>query len=466
MKKRSFIAALAAVLCCTGVKAGAVGWQGEPGNSKYIKADDTPATGVLIVDDTAYSFASDGTPVGRYTGMSAGRNGIKYYADGKTYTGGWLELPSGRYYFYPSGLAATGSASIDGKEYSFDEKGRLITASDRSAYVTTGDKSVVSIGAGEKLAVNIDAPSLSDSGVIGDNVSLQRFNGVSWVKHPKNTTLSPVILIEPEIGKLESGEYKSRAGLLFTPDLYSTKLKDGHYRLAIPVNTAGTTIWVYYEFDIVRNAVSNTDSATYDIRSTKKISFTTTLAKDEFIYPEVNELFFRANGKWEPVEPKSGREIVSETSLVKGGTEYTSYLDLERYDKTALKTGRYMVYIGDGVQSEFRLTNPVDAEAVQIEAQKAGNIKINITFHCRKYEEVSVTKYGELYYNNGRKWVKVEQKKSALPGDILLESGMVYDQQMLITDYYSAKELKSGKYAIKIYTSTGEYTFAYFDLEI
>ncbi|MBR4223330.1 MAG: hypothetical protein IKR73_00810, partial [Oscillospiraceae bacterium] len=330
----------------------------------------------------------------------------------------------------------------------------------------TADKSTVTSGSAEKITVTIKADGLSNMAYIMPDVRLQRYADTSWVRVKPNTTLNPVIIGKAQLGKISETEYSRSAKLVFTPDLYADNIAPGHYRLAIPVSAGTKTITLYHEFDITKNGFSTADKQAYDIRSTQKISFETYLNKDENVYPRVNELYFREDGKWVLVSPKKGREFASGTVSAKGGSTYTSVLDLTRYDKTELKTGRYMVYVGDGIRSEFRLTNPVDVEAYQIPAQNKGNIKVRLILHCRKYDSVDITKYGELYYYSNGKWEKMESKKTYLPGDLHLEKGMVYMQDYLITDFYKARGMKSGRYAIRLYTSTGEYADVYFDLEI
>ena len=465
MKK--YIAACAAVLLCAGmsVGVGAQGWVGEEGESEYIRSNGQNATGVVVIEGKAYLFGEDGSPKGMYTGLTSDSKGLYYYEDGVMFKDGWLELDGDKFYF-EDGKAKTGKDIIDGKSCAFDSKGRLITSSNRNAYTVTADRDTVSVGSGDRMTVTVSTDIISDMAYIYPTVSLQRYSEGRWLGLKSNTDLNAVIVNSAQLGQVSEKEYRNEAQFVFTPDLYSDMLSEGHYRLAVPVAAGEKTVTLYYEFDIVKNAVTTSDKPAYDIRSTTRITFDTYLKQDEHVYPKVNELYFRENGKWVLVAPKKGKELVSETTLAKKGTTFTSTLDLTRYNRTSLKTGRYMVYVGDGIQSEFRLTNPVDVEAYQIDAQQDGNVKVRLTLHPRKYDVTEIDEYGEMYYYTGGKWLKMDKRKSKLPGGLVLEKGYVYMQDFLVTDYYKQRDLKSGKYAIRLHLTTGEYMEVYFDLKV
>ena len=103
-------------------------WYRTNGNGHFVKDPDAPASAsVLIpVDGVTYTFDNSngkllkGSFVSRYSLLY-------YYWAGEPVNDGWFTLEGNTYYAYSDGHLAKGSHVIDGKEYTFNAKGVLIT---------------------------------------------------------------------------------------------------------------------------------------------------------------------------------------------------------------------------------------------------------------------------------------------------------------------------------------------------
>ena len=93
------------------------GWSGD-----YYYVDGKKVTGIYAVDGVYYNFGDDGKNQGKYTGL--------VQIEGKWYclkfgelTGGWISFDDKWYYFNTDGSAVTGTNTISGVTYQFDERG-------------------------------------------------------------------------------------------------------------------------------------------------------------------------------------------------------------------------------------------------------------------------------------------------------------------------------------------------------
>ena len=100
------------------------GWQEIESETYYFsKVDGYMVTKSQKIGGTWYGFNSDGTLA---DGFLCDEDGTRYYVDG-IYLTRWQDIDSHRYYFYyDTGLMATGSVTIGGVDYTFSEDGRLI----------------------------------------------------------------------------------------------------------------------------------------------------------------------------------------------------------------------------------------------------------------------------------------------------------------------------------------------------
>ncbi|MBP3267393.1 MAG: hypothetical protein J6M07_03590, partial [Ruminococcus sp.] len=393
MKKIYVIPAALAVMLSCPVSAADIGWQGETGNSQYIVEDGSYARGIVIIDGTAYRFKADGSPLGRYTGICTDSGGTKYYTDGELLRNEWMQTRTSKYYFGSDGYAVTGRKEIDGSFYSFDKKGRLITASDKSSFSIKADTDKIFIGDNDIITMTVSADMLSESVYVDNAVELHKMTDNGWVRLTASGS-DPVYMAENVFGMMSDGVYTPSVTLSFTPDKFSSKLTEGHYRVAVPVVSGSGKVYLYSEFDAQPNAEVRTAKTEYDIRTTDKIELTVKLNSDSFVHPQVNELYIRKNGTWKLVEPADGKAVASEPKHLLAGSEHKAYLDLNRYDKGTLETGTYKAYIGDGISAEFMLTNPVDVTIEQAPVNDSRNVKVTVTLRSRKYDEITCKGYG------------------------------------------------------------------------
>ncbi len=103
------------------------GWNIIDGKDYYIKPNGKKATKGVTIDNIRYKFSADGVCEGRYSGWTKSSKGLRYYKNGMLLKHKWIKTKSGaRYYVDYNGYTVTGSYTVDGVDYSFDENGKLI----------------------------------------------------------------------------------------------------------------------------------------------------------------------------------------------------------------------------------------------------------------------------------------------------------------------------------------------------
>ncbi len=102
-----------------------VEWRGDP-HYAYAGADGRKVTGNRIIDGVRYVFDENGYCQGEYTGYTRSGKGRRYWKNGELVKNGWIRVKGERKYYAGSdGYFVTGTQEINGKKYSFDEKGAL-----------------------------------------------------------------------------------------------------------------------------------------------------------------------------------------------------------------------------------------------------------------------------------------------------------------------------------------------------
>lgn len=502
-KKISAAAAVCAALAVFSAFVPAVsadGWTGEPGASGYIR-DGGYVSGVEMVDGIYYNFDGTDNAPALFTGFVY-QNGKNIYirkgisTEGSSNYDGWVYYGANQYYV-KNGIAVTGTRKIGGVTYYFGDDG-VVTGTDDASADTSEDKpAAVSSGSGEKVKVQpegksawgssteiVKSLSSSDGGFTLEGNYLDMFYGKGselrldlYTNNGTQLTISSVEVQRKLKGKwARAAKTDNSAGLtisrktigssdnhsqiVITPDLYFKKQVDGLHRAILKIETAdGDSRTFQYEFNMKHNADVSCKK-NYDLVSTKSITFTSTLNTECELYPDVNELYFWDEDKWNLVLPKKD-DIVSSTETVDEGT-FESVLDLTRYDTTSLRSGKYMVYLGDDVSAEFSMTRPVDVKGVQVRTAD-GSTKVQFTFNNRGSENVTLLDYTALWKASGKSWkaltpysgadtsVKVSVSKGRYKARIVDISAMFGD-------------LSEGSYRMRILTDSGEYVYAYFKI--
>lgn len=449
------------------------GWQGIAGASPYYMKNDAYATGMIVIDGIVYVFDSNGECTGKYTGFGNKNGRRRYYQNGSLYTNGWLDLPSGTYYIYPDGSIAEGIASIDGKQYNFSSSGKLITSSSREAFSITADKKSVYLGTGDVISFTITANNISNTAAVGNSILLQRYDNGSWYSVTPGMlgsllaeeTLSTINVIG-NVGTPD--QYRSSHTIAFKPDYYVSGLKEGRYRAAVNVMTDNGITSLYQEFDMIEPVSVSTPSPVYYLNTTEKIYFTSVLNTNAMVYgPEIYDLYYYDNsGKgWVKQEPQSGKDIITVPHMAPAGNVISTYLDLTRYSRASMKSGKYRAVIGDNITCEFELKKPFEAEITEIPSsnQKIRQAAVTVT-NTNPYD-IKVNGYGELLkYENG-KWKTIPLiKGKKLDTSLEIPSKRYVTKTMTLTDYYPYTSLKKGNYCMKLPAENGGYIYAYFTL--
>lgn len=467
---------LAAVMTVNGaaeVSALSYGWQGAPGASAYYMVNDSYATGLMVIDGVTYRFSQDGSCLGTYTGFGVKNQRRRYYQNGVVFGGGWLTLPSGTYYCYSDGSLAEGIANIDGKQYNFTAEGKLITSSSKDAFTVTADKNTVYLGKGDSISFTVTANNISNAAAIQDNISIHRYENGQW--YSVKPDMLSIYSIGDSMNTLnyigtvgDPPVYRSSHTILFCPEDYSSSLRSGRYRAAINILTEKGVTTKYCEFDIVESVIASTPSSVYYINTTDKINFSAALNSDAMVYgPEIYDLYFydTSKKKWVRIDPSSGKDVITNPHFAAKGTVVNSYLDLTRYNRASMKSGNYLVVLGDGINCNFELRAPFESEITEVELSSKRVRQVKITISNRTDQDMTIKGYGELLkYQNG-KWVKVTLKKNAkLNTEMTIPALYKQSKGMVLTDYYSYSDLTKGSYCMKIPASNGGYVYAYFKL--
>ena len=116
----------------------ATGWQTVKGKTYYFGKDGAAVTDPCIIGGKWCEFLSDGSldqeASGPYTGWASSSGGRCFYKEGVKLTG-WQRFSEGlRYFGEPDGKMAVGTVEIDGKSYTFSQKGFWDGVSEPGAY--------------------------------------------------------------------------------------------------------------------------------------------------------------------------------------------------------------------------------------------------------------------------------------------------------------------------------------------
>lgn len=469
MKKinRIIAAAMAVIMCFSAsVSAAAYGWQESAGTGKYIQENGEAAKGVMYIDGVVYRFSADGTCLGRYTGIGRKNGVIRYYNDGMMFTGGWLRLPGGTYYFDESGRGAVGIVTIDGKQYNFGSDGCLKDSA--NPFAITADKEYIVLGSRETIKFTVTVDNIGGTASFGEISELHRYSDGKWYK-VKPSDEYAINDIAYMLGKVDGPyNYIGSQELYFTPEAYSDKLTTGRYRIALTIYTEEGQKRLYCEFTVLDQAAVKTSEESYDIQSTDRIDMSGYAVKAGDYYTEARDLYiFNAqSNEWDKIEPANNDLSSSVLFSAKSGDKVSAFLDLTRYSRTKLKSGTYRALIGDNITCEFRLTNPFDVSAEQNETESRRKKQITISFVNETENDITVKGYGELLRRENGKWKKISLKSGAsLDTEITIPAMHKWEKSMLLNNYYSIDSLKKGSYCMKFPVSGGGYMYAYFDLK-
>lgn len=459
-------AALAAVMCMSAVPVGAAqyGWESAEGTGRYIRHDGAAATGVMNIDGIVYRFDANGSCLGRYTGIGRKNGVIRYYQDGIMFTGGWLKLSGGTYYFDQNGVGAVGIVTVDGRQYNFGSDGRL--ADSVNPFSVTADKKLIVMGSREKIKFTFTAYNISGTAYMGEITELQRYSDGKWYK-VKPTDEYAVDDVGYELGNVgEPYYYNGSVDLYFTPEAYSNDLSSGKYRIAQTIFTESGQKRLYCEFDIADRAAVSTSQSSYDIMSTDNINISGYAVKAGEYYAEAEELYVYNDDteEWERIEPKNSEHTFPAHIYAASGDSISSFLDLTRYSRTKLKSGKYRALIGDNISCEFELTNPYDVYARQTEPEKKGKKQVIITFVNTTDSDITVKGYGQLMRRVNGKWRTVTASNT-LDTEVTIPAMHKWEKTMVLNKYYNVSDLKKGSYRMKFPVSGGGYVYAYFELE-
>lgn len=451
------------------VSAAEYGWQEINGNKKYFMENDEYAKGVVVIDDLALKFDSEGNYIGTFTGLAKlGKNTV-FYDNGQLYKNGWRSIGSNTYYFYPDGAAAKGITVIDGKTYYFTSTGAL--KKDTASFSVTSDKPMILSGKRETICFTITTDDMSTEALLG-NIgagALHQFRDGKWYKVKPDSGYS-VDDIAYILGTSKSGGTSTdKVTLTFTPEDYKLDLKTGLYRVAIPIYTGGKTVTKYCEFNIVEPAQVTTPQSEYYLTDTKEISFNINVNNTANIYPrECIELFCKneTSGEWEKISPKKSSSVPAPSRPVNAGTSVSTKLDLSRYSKNKLTSGIYRAEVGIGLSCEFKLISPFECSAVQTETKSPRNKQITVTIVNDTDRAVNLKGYGVLYRLEKDKYKKVELKKGKkLDTELTVPAMTKWDKSFVLTDYYALNSLKKGSYCLQLKDNNGYVKYAYFDLK-
>lgn len=470
MKKiNRIIAAAMAVTMCFSASASvaAYGWQGSAGTGKYIQENGEAAKGVMNIDGVVYRFSSDGTCLGRYTGIGRKNGVIRYYNDGIMFTGGWLRLPGGTYYFDESGKGAVGIVTIDGKQYNFGSDGCLKDIS--HSISITADKEYIVLGNREKIKFTFTADNIGGTASFGEISELQRYSDGKWYK-VKPSGEYAVDDIAYMLGMVDGPyNYIGSQELYFTPEAYSDKLTTGRYRIASTISTEEGRKRCFCEFTVLDQAAVRASRESYDIQSTERIDMSGYAVKAGYYYGEAEELYIlnTETDQWDKIKPAYTDYSKGDVLIcAESGDKISCFLDLTRYSRTKLRSGTYRALIGDNITCEFKLTNPFDVSAEQTETESRRKKQIMISFVNETEKDITVKGYGELLRWEKGKWKKVSLKRGAsLDTQITIPAMHKWEKSMLLNNYYSIDSLKKGSYCMKFPVSGGGYMYAYFDLK-
>ncbi|MCM1333760.1 MAG: hypothetical protein NC084_04605 [Bacteroides sp.] len=93
----------------------------------YVKKDGSLATGSTTIDGVRYKFDKSGVCQGEYTGFTSSDKGRRYWKNGTLVKNKWIRVKGARkYYAGADGYFVTGTATIDGAEYTFAENGAVV----------------------------------------------------------------------------------------------------------------------------------------------------------------------------------------------------------------------------------------------------------------------------------------------------------------------------------------------------
>lgn len=462
-------AAMMTITAAPCISAADYGWQDINGSRKYFMKNDEYAKGIVVIDNTAQSFDSQGNYIGVYSGLSKlGKNTV-YFDNGVMYTKGWLTIKGNTYYFYPDGSAAKGITDIDGKTYYFTSTGAL--KKNKANFRVTADKSVITSGSRETINFTVTTDNIASEAILG-NIgagNLHQFKNGKWYKvtADKKYAVEDIAYV---LGKSNTyGTSTDKVTLSFTPEDYKLGLKTGLYRVAIPVYTEGGTVTKYCEFNISEPADVTTPRNEYDISTTNEIIFNVNVNKTSDIYTDdAIELYAlnETSGEWEKVEPKSSASVSAASYSVIAGSSVTAKLDLGRYTKSKLNSGKYRAVIGNGLSCEFKLTAPFDCSAVQTETKSARNKQITITIVNDNNTAVTLKNYGTLYRIENGKFKKIALKNGKkLDNELTVPAMTKWDKSFVLTDYYALGNLKKGSYCIQLKDTNNYVRYAYFDIK-
>ncbi len=511
----------AAVPMADTASVGAVsyGWQGTEGASPFFNGNNTYATGVVFIDGIAYRFGSDGACLGTFSGFGTKDGKRRYYDNGVIFNRGWLRLDSGDYYFYSNGESASGEVTIDGRRYYFASDGRLlkdtqvITDAVTDPYGTgaqivpstpstitpatpttpaapsaptqsagnitvastgiflTSSKDTVYTAKGDSITFTVSVNGIDGAVAVSDSFALHRYKNGNWIKVNPSQTTAILNSGTHYIGYVgDMGLYSSAHSVVFSPDTYSDKtLEPGKYRAVFNLMTEKGVVQRVCEFEVIAPVVAVTPQKLYYIGSTEKISFTAEFNTDAYVYaPEIFELQYYDPDRlqWVKTLPKSGYYTETDPVFAKAGTRVNAYLDLTRYSRSSMKSGKYRVMITDSLPCEFELKHAYTAEVTQRETQSKRTKQVLITVTNSSDVTVKAEGYGELWRLEKGKWKKISLKNGAkLNQSMEIPPKYKWSKSFTLTDYYNLSDLKAGSYSMSIPASDGSFVYAYFDLK-
>ncbi|MGN0642478.1 MAG: immunoglobulin-like domain-containing protein [Huintestinicola sp.] len=469
--KRAAAAVLAAAMTLSAgtsaVSAVQSGWVTYYGVTRYLLSDGRYATGVTIINDTAYQFDSEGNYIGLYTGFASSPSGdLYYYSDGKIYTG-WLSRPSGTYYLKPDGTAAKGNLVIGNVAYMFDSKGRLMDENyqKQNTNILKMASPSTSYRANSKTPITflVEGQVLDTDWVIAVS-GLQKYKDGKWYKMTADRNIPEMTgVVSCSIPRMNLCSFS------FCPDDYYDDLPSGKYRLAATAVSNKGSQNLYCDIEIT-NPLDISAAKTYSIADTKSISFTVTANTETVdVCTTVTSLYFKntENGNWELVEPITNdfMPLIPKHTLLSPGTTTSAVLDLTRYNRENLKTGDYMVELSSGITYTFEMHRPFEVTVSQIPTDNKYKKKIQINLTNDSYQAYDLKGYGKLWRYENKKWKAVSLKRSkSLDTSIALPARYKWSKTMMLTDYYSSSSLKAGTYRIEIPVNKDYSVYATFKL--
>ncbi len=467
MKRKHMTAAvMAAVMILSSVPSvSAAGWRTNGGVTEYVRHDGSLVTGVMVIDGLAYNFGADGALKGFYTGIGIKNGRIRYYMNGVSYSGGWLTLSSGTYYFDKNGIAATGIITIDGVQYNFGSDGRLADRQD--SFTVTSDSSSFMLGSGQELTFTVTAHNINSTASLGNISELQMMKNGQWYRIKPDSSFA-VTEIAYTLGDAGAPSYYvEKVQLKFSPELYKKDLESGRYRIPVYISTSSGKVTKYCEFDIIGNAEITAEKSEYIIPETERINISAVLNREEMVYLEqcpTLSYYDKPSGIWSEIKPKTAASaaLVSKPS----GSIISTYLDLSRYDRTRMKSGRYRAAVGENLFCEFVLKNPFEADVSIMPSENPRKKQVMVTITNESNADITVKGYGQLYRLEKNKWKKLSMKSGKKADtDMFVPAMHKWQKSMLLNDYYSTSSLKKGSYCMIFPTAGSGYVYAYFDIE-